>query len=155
MSLSPPFILSTSVRSTGLFAASTADGRVWLGGGGEKRPSPASGAKKKRTRKWEGLREDEGLWLQVAEGPVVAAVFSGTDALITSTLLGRLSIFAVSRDDGKLRTEQTWSAETKGIAKVNAIAIHGHWLCVGGLDKNAKGVIEVWNISETIDGRQV
>lgn len=68
VSLSPPFVLSISVSATGVLAASTADGRVWLGGGGEKRPD----SKKKRSRKWEGLKEDEGVWLQVADGPVVA-----------------------------------------------------------------------------------
>lgn len=68
VSFSPPFVLSISVSATGVLAASTADGRVWLGGGGEKRPD----SKKKRSRKWEGLKEDEGVWLQVADGPVVA-----------------------------------------------------------------------------------
>ena len=68
VSLSPPFVLSTTVSPAGLVAAGTADGRVWLGGGGEKRPD----GKKKRSRKWEGLKEDEGIWLQVADGPVVS-----------------------------------------------------------------------------------
>ena len=72
VSLSPPFVLATAFTPTGLFAASTADGRVWLGGGGEKRPAGTPAAKKKKTRKWEGLKDDEGLWLQVADGPVVA-----------------------------------------------------------------------------------
>ena len=49
-------------------AASTADGRVWVGRGGDK--SVAS--KRKRHRKWEGLREDGGIWFSVAEGPVVS-----------------------------------------------------------------------------------
>ena len=61
-------MLSISVSSSGLLAASTADGRVWLGGGGEKRPD----SKKKRARKWDGLKESEGIWLQVADGPVVS-----------------------------------------------------------------------------------
>ena len=67
ISLSPPFVLSLSVSPSGLFVAGTADGRTWVGGGGEKR----SDGKKKRSRKWEGLREDDGLWLQVADGPIV------------------------------------------------------------------------------------
>lgn len=61
-----------SISIAGLLAASTADGRVWLGGGGEKRPHAWQGAKKKRARKWEGLKEEEGVWLQVADGPVVS-----------------------------------------------------------------------------------
>lgn len=74
MSLSPPFILSTAVSSTGIVAAGTADGRIWIGTGGEKRPAAATGTsgKKKRSRKWEGLKKDEGLLLKVAEGPIVA-----------------------------------------------------------------------------------
>lgn len=48
-------------------AAGTADGRIWIGAGGEKRP----GSKKKKSRKWEGLKEDEGLSAKVAEGPVI------------------------------------------------------------------------------------
>ena len=57
-----------SISANSLAAISTADGRLWLGGGGEKRP----GTKKKRSRKWEGLKDNEGTWMQVAEGPVVA-----------------------------------------------------------------------------------
>jgi hypothetical protein len=52
-------------------AAGTADGRLWLGFGGEKKPSP-SGSKKKRTKKWEGLRDEDELAIKVAEGPIVA-----------------------------------------------------------------------------------
>ena len=72
VSLSPPFVLSTAVSSTGIVAAGLADGRVWIGIGGEKRPAaPGSGGKQKRSRKWEGLKENEGLSAKVAEGPVV------------------------------------------------------------------------------------
>ena len=71
ISLSPPFILSLSMSASGLIAAGTADGRVWIGGGGEKRSGVASG-KKKRNRKWEGLKDDEAFTTKIAEGPVVA-----------------------------------------------------------------------------------
>jgi hypothetical protein len=72
VSLSPPFILSTAVSSTGIIAAGTADGRIWIGTGGEKCPAASgSGGKKKKSRKWEGLKEDEGLSMKIAEGPVV------------------------------------------------------------------------------------
>jgi len=63
--LSPPFILSTSISSSGVLAVGTADGKLWIGAGGEKRP------KKKRSRRWEGLREDQTIMVKVAEGPVV------------------------------------------------------------------------------------
>lgn len=68
MSLSPPFVHSLSLSPSGLLVVSTADGRVWLGGGGEKRLD----GKKKRSRKWEGLRQDDGIWLQAGDGPIVS-----------------------------------------------------------------------------------
>lgn len=71
VSLSPPFVLSTAVSSTGIVAAGTADGRIWIGAGGEKRLATAGSSGKKKSRKWEGLKEDEGLSTKVAEGPVV------------------------------------------------------------------------------------
>lgn len=58
------------MSSTALLAVGTADGRLWLGGGGEKVPS--AGPKKKRSRKWEGLKPEGALELKVAEGPIVA-----------------------------------------------------------------------------------
>ena len=48
--------------------AGTADGRVWIGKGGDK----SIASKKKRSRRWEGLRENEGSWFSIAEGPVVS-----------------------------------------------------------------------------------
>ncbi|KAL6305311.1 WD40 repeat-like protein [Sparassis latifolia] len=143
VSLSLPFVLSTAITSAGLFAASTADGRVWLGGGGEKRASQSGN--KKRSRKWEGLKDDEGLWLQVAEGPVVAIMFSGVETLITCSLLGTISGYHISRDsDSKLKAGKFWSAGSKGIAKVNSLSISGQWLAVGGLVTDGKGIIEIW-----------
>jgi|ERR1700722_5389198 len=70
MSLSPPFVVSTAMSSTGILAAGTADGRLWLGFGGER--YLASPSKKRRSRKWAGLREADELMIHVAEGPVVA-----------------------------------------------------------------------------------
>jgi hypothetical protein len=67
VSLSPPFIQCTSISASGIIAAGTADGRVWIGAGGEKQ----SGGKKKKSRKWEGLKEDQCLSLKIAEGPIV------------------------------------------------------------------------------------
>ena len=57
-----------SLSANGVIAIGTADGRVWIGTGGEKIP----GGDKKRSRKWEGLREREGVTQKIAEGPVVA-----------------------------------------------------------------------------------
>ncbi|KAH9952115.1 hypothetical protein B0H21DRAFT_817842 [Amylocystis lapponica] len=147
VSLSPPFVLATALTPTALFAVGTADGRVWLGGGGEKRHT----GKKKRSRKWEGLKEDEGLWVQVAEGPVVALTFSGRE-LVTCTLLGKISAYAVVRGaDGKLEAEQTWALETHNVTKVNAMVTQGEWLVVGGFGHNGKGAVEVISISQDQD----
>ncbi|CCM04721.1 uncharacterized protein FIBRA_06909 [Fibroporia radiculosa] len=151
VSLSPPFVLSTSVSSTGFFAAATADGRVWLGAGGEKRLSP-SRLRRKRHRKWEGLKEDEGLWMHIAEGPIVAVAFLGPGVLVTCTLLGKLATYAVFRGtEDNLVTQKGWSAETSGIAKVNAMCVKDHWIFVGGLNNDGKGMIEMWNTRDTED----
>ncbi|KAI8989687.1 WD40 repeat-like protein [Trametes punicea] len=146
VSLSPPFVLSVSVSPTGLLAAATADGRVWLGGGGEKRPSTGQGGKKKRFRKWEGLREDEGLWLQVADGPVVSAAFRDSEQLFTCSLLGAVTEFRVSRDsNGALQAVKTWTSSASALEKVNAMAVSHAWLVVGGFGQDGKGMVEIWH----------
>jgi hypothetical protein len=73
ISLSPPFITSLAVSSTGVIAAGTADGRLWVGFGGEK--SLSAGIKKKKKRRfWEGLKDDSDSFCEsVARGPVVGA----------------------------------------------------------------------------------
>lgn len=67
-SLSPHFVHCVAFSKHGTVVVSTADGRVWIGRGGDK----SIASKKKRDRKWEGLRGDEGGWVGVAEGPVVS-----------------------------------------------------------------------------------
>lgn len=83
MALSPPFIMSAAMSSTGVLAAGTADGRLWLGFGGEKLPasSPKRNAKKKKTAFWQGLNEDDQLEIKVAEGPVVAMLVNASTLL--------------------------------------------------------------------------
>lgn len=49
--------------------------------------------------------------------------------------------------DGKLNAESTWTAETHSIAKVNAMIVNEQWLCIGGIDKAGKGIVEVWTIA--------
>ncbi|KAI0333505.1 WD40 repeat-like protein [Cubamyces sp. BRFM 1775] len=151
VSLSPPFVLSVSINDAGLLAVSTADGRVWLGGGGEKRPATSQAGKKKRSRKWEGLKEDEGLWLQVADGPVVATAFRETGQLLTCSLLGALSEYQVTRDaQGSLQAAKVWSSNVSSIEKVNSMAIGQTWLTLGGFGKDGKGVVEVWRHSDQV-----
>jgi hypothetical protein len=69
ISMSPPFIMSLSVASNGIVAAGTADGKLWLGVGGEKTPS--SSKSKKKTR-WGGLDLEQASVVSIAEAPIVA-----------------------------------------------------------------------------------
>jgi hypothetical protein len=71
LSLSPPFIMSMAMSSTGVLAAGTADGRLWIGFKGDK-TSNLGKIPKKKLKKWEGLDEDEALVIKIAEGPIVA-----------------------------------------------------------------------------------
>jgi hypothetical protein len=58
---------------------------VWVGRGGDKSIT----SKKKRSRKWEGLKNEEGTWVSVAEGPVVSVYAeipprAGSKSILTS-----------------------------------------------------------------------
>ncbi|KAI0705861.1 WD40-repeat-containing domain protein [Cytidiella melzeri] len=146
VSLSPPFILSLSVSSTGLVAATTADGRIWLGTGADK-SSPA--IKKKRSRKWEGLRESGGIFSQVADGPIVASAFTTPSTLITCTLLGKISQHIVSYDEEQIpRLETKWTATVVDLAKVNELDAAGEWMTVGGFSEDGKGCVEIWKLAK-------
>ncbi|KAH9079368.1 WD40-repeat-containing domain protein [Lactarius deliciosus] len=139
VSLSPPFILCLSVSSTGTVAAGTADGQIWIGLGGDKRVSV------KKARKWGGLREDMGLSKKIADGPVVALAFLNPTTIVTSTLLGNISghLVRIEGDVGDWRIESFPIAQTEIISKVNALAIHGDNIAVGGFRMDGKGVAEV------------
>lgn len=69
MSLSPPFILAISISPTGVIACATASGHVFLGYGGAK---TNKSTKRKKARKWNGLKSDESIWFKAAEGAVVS-----------------------------------------------------------------------------------
>jgi len=73
MALSPPFIMSLAVSSTGVIAAGTADGRLLIGFGGEKGSTTDAKTKKKakKAKRWNGFDQDESLLIKVAEGPIV------------------------------------------------------------------------------------
>lgn len=141
VSLSPPFILSISLSTNGLVAVGTADGRVWIGAGGEKTPSAG---KKKRSRKWEGLKEDEGLWINVTEGPVVAVTFVDPCSLMTCTLLGTLVMYSLTRQEERLVATRQWERESKGLFKANTMSVDQNHTVVGGFDKDGKGLFHVW-----------
>ncbi|KAG1729018.1 WD40-repeat-containing domain protein [Suillus lakei] len=147
VSMSPPFILSSAMSPSGILAAGTADGRVWIGTGGEKMSGVSSGtsAKKKR-RKWEGLRQDETFMANVGHGPIVALAFIGPRTLFTSTLLGKVTLHEIGGPtaDGKLDISPKWTKATTGVHKVNAIIATGGLIIIGGLSESGEGVIDIW-----------
>ncbi|KAG6910284.1 hypothetical protein DXG01_011681 [Tephrocybe rancida] len=144
MALSPPFIMSTTISSTGIIAAGTADGRLFIGSGGYKAPQSKSG-KKKRSRKWEGLNENREYITKEAEGPIVALTFDDSGVLTASTLLGVLSRYEVVVDDDEesVTTNKIWQGETQNVKKVNALVVDEKRVVVGGLTAEGKGVIEI------------
>ncbi|KAL0066411.1 hypothetical protein AAF712_006453 [Marasmius tenuissimus] len=71
--------MCTAISPAGALAAGLADGRLWMGFGGEKSASPKPPGKK-RARKWNGLAEEGEIVEKVADGPVVAAAFIDADS---------------------------------------------------------------------------
>ncbi|KAF7304953.1 hypothetical protein MKEN_01209800 [Mycena kentingensis (nom. inval.)] len=121
VSLSPPFIMSAALSTTGAMAAGTADGRLWLGTGGDKGALAAKSTKKKRSRKWEGLNADDEILEKAAEGPLVAMAFAGSSTLVVSTLLGNIMHYTASRNDAdELQLSKTAEFQS-GVSKVNAL----------------------------------
>jgi hypothetical protein len=57
------------MSSSGIYAVGMADGRVWVGLGGEKLSGAVSG--KRKARRWGGLVHDLALDVVIADGPVV------------------------------------------------------------------------------------
>ncbi|KAF8912110.1 WD40-repeat-containing domain protein [Gymnopilus junonius] len=143
VSLSPPFILSTAMSATGVLAAGTADGRLFVGFGGEK--SSVKGSKKK-SKKWEGLEEDETVLVKVAEGPIVAMAFADSRRLITSTLLGVITEYHIFYDQAEASVviQQSWQQDSPGLTKVNALIADDKRIIVGGFSGKGRGVIEIW-----------
>ncbi|RDB22274.1 WD repeat-containing protein 53 [Hypsizygus marmoreus] len=143
MALAPPFVMSMAISSTGLVVAGTADGRVWIGCGGYKKPA-SKAAKKKR--KWEGLNSDEATEIKVAEGPIVALAFDDRDTLTLSTLLGVIMRCTLIFDEkeGSVALDRTWQKETESIEKVNALVTDEKRVIIGGLTADGGGVFEIW-----------
>ncbi|KAK7467336.1 hypothetical protein VKT23_004393 [Stygiomarasmius scandens] len=142
MSFSPPFIMSTAISPSGLFAAGTGDGRVWIGFGGEKKPSTAP---KKKSRKWSGLDREGEVLIKVVDGPIVTMAFSEENVLTVSTLLGTLVQYRLGRDaKGAGEVTELWRTETQTLAKVNALVVNDTKIVLGGFGKDGKGIIEIW-----------
>ncbi|KAF8334259.1 uncharacterized protein EI90DRAFT_3051598 [Cantharellus anzutake] len=150
VSMSPPFILSMAISSSGVLAVGTADGRLWLGFGGEiPKDSSSINAKTKRRRHWEGLkRKGASLTLSIASGPVVGVAFESTDVVTAVTLGGVLSKYRFSKGtDGRRDSTEIWRDTTSSILKVNAISEHStlgtNWMAVCGVGSDGGGVVEL------------
>ncbi|KAK0453471.1 WD40-repeat-containing domain protein [Armillaria borealis] len=141
MSFSPPFILCTSISATGVIAAGTADGHIWLGRGGMRVPS-----KGKKTRKWNGLDAEKASMHKLADGPVVAIAFCDSDTLIFSTLLGNVTELRLNHDcrEGEEQVMPIWQQQAKSLAKVNALVVDDKKIVLGGISGDGKGIIEIW-----------
>ncbi|KAG2038763.1 WD40-repeat-containing domain protein [Suillus americanus] len=147
VSMSPPFILSSAMSPSGVLAAGTADGRVWIGTGGEKMSGVSSDTSiKKKRRKWEGLKQDEAFTADVGHGPITALTFIGPRTLFTSTLMGKVALHEIGgpNADGKLHISPKWTRATTDVNKVNAIIATGGLIIIGGLSERGGGIIEVW-----------
>ncbi|KAK7020475.1 WD repeat-containing protein 53 [Favolaschia claudopus] len=144
MSLSPPFIMSAAMTVTGVMAAGTADGRLWLGFGGQK-DSLDKHAKKKRSRKWDGLSPDDEHLEKIAEGPIVAMAFPDPTTVVLSTLLGTILQYRIIRQENQdVQLAKIWEGQS-GISKVNALIFDERRFIVAGLTENAQGIIEIWD----------
>nr|GAT60084.1 predicted protein [Mycena chlorophos] len=140
VSLSPPFILSAALTGTGAVAAGTADGRLWVSCSGDK---SVNSGKKKRSRKWEGLNEEDEILEKIAEGPVVAMSFSGSSTLLVSTLLGTLMQYTISRSaSDELQLSKNTELQV-GVAKVNTLVCDDQKVAIAGLTADGKGIIEI------------
>ncbi|KAH9484368.1 hypothetical protein JR316_0003849 [Psilocybe cubensis] len=146
ISLSPPFVMSMAMSDTGVLAAGIADGRLWIGFGGEKVVLPGSKSSKKKVKMWEGLDEDQILLIKVAEGPIVAMAFSEHRKLTISTLMGVITQYRLIYDEvlGSVVLQQLWQKASPGIEKVNALIADEKRIIVGGFSAKGRGVIEVW-----------
>jgi len=150
-SLSPPFVTSLVVSSTGVIAAGAADGRLWVGFGGEKSSSSTATRTKKKRRYWEGLKEDNNsFWGSVvSHGPIVGAGFLSADQIVICSLGGTLTSLLHSVNHEHSRNfDPKWTYDITRIKKVNSMktgrGTNGElWIVVGGIGESGKGCLEV------------
>ncbi|PPQ63258.1 hypothetical protein CVT24_006783 [Panaeolus cyanescens] len=141
MSLSPPFVMSVAVSSSGILAAGTADGNLLTSFGGERKQGDKGSKKKGKT--WGGLEESQSQVRKVAEGPIVALSFSDSCTLTMSTLLGKITRYSLDSGE-ESGLQQMWQGEAGSLSKVNAISVDDKRIILGGFSKDGKGVIEIW-----------
>jgi hypothetical protein len=79
-----------------------------------------------------------------------ASAFTAARDLITCTLLGTVSQHHIELDaPGDLvKIETVWAEGVKSLAKVNTLAVDGHWIAIGGFGTDGRGVIEIWSRAE-------
>ncbi|KAI6099904.1 WD40-repeat-containing domain protein [Pisolithus croceorrhizus] len=145
LAMSPPFILSLGISPSGVLAAGTADGRIYVGTSGEI-SGDAGGARRNRRRKWEGLRSDGRILVEVAQGPVTALAFTSPREFLTCSLLGSVSSHGICGPVGNtgLTVRSVWNRNVEDIFKVNAMVVCGNLLVLGGFQKDGTGIIEIW-----------
>ncbi|KAI6036531.1 WD40-repeat-containing domain protein [Pisolithus microcarpus] len=133
LAMSPPFILSLDISSTGVLAAGTADGRIYVGTSGE-RLGGAGGARQNRRRKWEGLRSDGRILVEVAQGTChrTCEAFTSPREFLTCTLLGSVTSHQICGSTGN---RSVWNRSAEDIFKVNAMV---------GFRRMGQGLIELW-----------
>ncbi|KAG8781450.1 hypothetical protein FRC16_002850, partial [Serendipita sp. 398] len=144
LSLSPPFALSIAISSTDIIACSTASGHIWVGYGGS-RGLPASQGKRK-SRKWDGLKTEFGLWIQAGNGPIVGVAFlpQNERMLVSLSLGGELTCFEIP-DVWSPRAEATkqWNVPAKRIVKATTIVAENNCVLICGVSSKARGIMEL------------
>lgn len=146
ISLSPPFALSIAVSPNDMIACSTASGHIWMGYGGSKRSEPNG---KRKSRKWNGLKTDEGLWFRAGNGPIVAVKFHSRNEslLLALSLHGTLSCFETPRNYNDARpSEAKWSHESKKMVKATTMVTAERGVLRCGVTADRKGILELVDV---------
>jgi hypothetical protein len=73
------------------------------------------------------------------------SAFQNPSSLFACTLLGTVIRYALKNDVW----DAVWMREVQQLDKVNAMQVQGEVVVVGGFDAAGKGVVEVWQISES------
>jgi hypothetical protein len=144
MSLSPPFIMSMAISLTGVLAAGTVDGQLWINFSGES--SKDGGSKNtKGLKTWAGLNEDTEHIAKIAEGPLVAMAFLRTRIITVSTLMGTVTQYRLAlTGSNQLNLEKLWQREPSNSMKTNSLVVDERRIVVGGLHSDDSGIIEIW-----------
>ncbi|KAK2466708.1 hypothetical protein APHAL10511_000966 [Amanita phalloides] len=148
MSLSPPFITSMALSSTGILAAGTADGRLLINFAGE--ISKVDNAKSKKTMKhWNGLDESQEHVVNIAEGPIVAMAFVNARMLVVSSLMGVITHYRLVSEQKQIVLEKLWERADPQAIRMNAVVADEKRIITGGLQMDGSGIIEIWQKQQT------